>query len=333
MTKLIKKNLTTYNDSYYGDFSLDVPRLSRHAAQRATERKIPAVELLRSKSHINAYIDKVVSKTGVVITAYPRVQGGNRNYELPENGRRYTFPKDGIGLFIGKEHANIKRIQAEYQLKELYFDSYDVKVLVKVEVNVFKAIKYVQEDQYVCIHHVFCGTQCQFSVNGFRLSSLDAILGYLIQPTIVLFSLTVTIVGMFAELIGGILSLITFNNTLLCQVGCGWYLFGSSIITLLTTVIMDQWLNACVAMERAIAVSKGINFNKKKSKRIAKIVISILSIFVVSANIYDALYRRLIDEDNEDDKRIRCIIATYPSRLQTYSSFIHIFHFCRSIYY
>ncbi|CAF3967962.1 unnamed protein product [Rotaria sp. Silwood1] len=130
MTKLIKKNLTTYNDSYYGDFSLDVPRLSRHAAQRATERKIPAVELLRSKSHINAYIDKVVSKTGVVITAYPRVQGGNRNYELPENGRRYTFPKDGIGLFIGKEHANIKRIQAEYQLKELYFDSYDVLIAV-----------------------------------------------------------------------------------------------------------------------------------------------------------------------------------------------------------
>ncbi len=112
-----------YNDSYFGDFSLDVPRMSRHAVQRAKERKIPVAELLQSRSHINAYVDKVVSKNGLIITAYPRSQYVAPNNELPENGKRFTFPKDGIGLFIGKQHANIKRTQDECNLKSLYFDN------------------------------------------------------------------------------------------------------------------------------------------------------------------------------------------------------------------
>jgi len=119
-----------YNDSYYGDFSLDVLRMSRHATERAKERKIPAAELLQSRSYINAYIDKVVSKNGVVITAYPRQQYVAPNYELPENGRGFTFPKNGIGLFIGKQHTNIKRTQAEYHLKSLYFDKYNTLIAV-----------------------------------------------------------------------------------------------------------------------------------------------------------------------------------------------------------
>jgi hypothetical protein len=119
MAKLMKNKIMLYNDPYYGDFSLDVLRMSNHATQRAKERKIPVDELLKPRSHINGYVDKVVSKNGVVITTYPR---SNPNYELPKNARRFTFPKNGIGLFIGKQHANIKRTQAEYQLKSLYFD-------------------------------------------------------------------------------------------------------------------------------------------------------------------------------------------------------------------
>ncbi|CAF1020380.1 unnamed protein product, partial [Rotaria magnacalcarata] len=121
MAKRMEKQML-YNDSYYGDFSLDVLRMSRHAVQRAKERKIPAAELVQSRSSINAYVDKVVSKNGVVITAYPRSQNNFHYYELPENGKRFKFPKDGIGLFIGKQGANIKCTQAEYNLKSLYFD-------------------------------------------------------------------------------------------------------------------------------------------------------------------------------------------------------------------
>ena len=129
MAKLLKNKVMLFNDSYYGDFSLDVPRLSRHAVQRAHERKIPVAELLQSRSHINAYVEKVVSKNGMVITAYPR-QLLPSNDDLPENAKRFTFPKNGIALFIGKQHANIKRSQVEYNLKSLYFDKHDTLIAV-----------------------------------------------------------------------------------------------------------------------------------------------------------------------------------------------------------
>ncbi|CAF4289545.1 unnamed protein product [Rotaria sp. Silwood2] len=88
---------------------------------------------------------------------------------------------------------------------------------------------------------------------------------------------------------------------------------------------MNQWLNACVAVERVITFIKGINFRKEKSKRIAKLVLIILLIFTISTNICDPFYRCLIDEENEHDKRIWCI-ATYSSSLQIYNSLIHAFH-------
>ncbi|CAF4395012.1 unnamed protein product [Rotaria sp. Silwood2] len=165
-------------------------------------------------------------------------------------------------------------------------------------------------------------------------------------------------------LINGILSLITFNNKVICKVGCGLYLLGSSITTLLITIIftskfyilllaqmiiisnqlflkiqclsldfllrvclnMDQWLNTCVAIERAITIKAAIHFDKKKSKQTAKIVIVILLIFIVSTNIYDPIYRRLIDEEIEDDKRLWCI-ALYSSNLQLFNFIVHTFHF------
>ena len=92
---------------------------------------------------------------------------------------------------------------------------------------------------------------------------------------------------------------------------------------------MDQWLNACVAIERAITAIKGASFNKKKSKQTAKLVIIILLIIIIGTYIHDPIYRKLIDEINDDDsrqKRIWCIV-TYSSSLQIYNSIIHTFHF------
>ena len=116
-----------YDDPYFGDFSLDVLRLSHHAAERAQERKIPVSELLRPRSHINGSVNKIVSKTGVVITAYPR---STFQRPLPANGRRFTFPKEVIGRFIGKLGENSKRVQAEHHLKSLYFDQNDTLIAV-----------------------------------------------------------------------------------------------------------------------------------------------------------------------------------------------------------
>jgi hypothetical protein len=94
---------------------------------------------------------------------------------------------------------------------------------------------------------------------------------------------------------------------------------------------MDQWLNACVALERAITAIKDVHFNKKQSKKIAKLVIIILLLIIVGTSIHDPIYRQLIDEKNDGDinnieKRIWCIVR-YSSRLEVYNYIIHIFHF------
>jgi hypothetical protein len=217
----------------------------------------------------------------------------------------------------------------------------------------------------------FYGTLCQFSSSGFGLS-LDAILGYDIQPHIsipqqphiIQTSVGLTIIFIIIGLINGIFATMTFQNKSIREVGCGLYLLGSSITTLLTTIMlglkfwililaqmeiivnrsflsfqchsidfilriglnMDQWFNALVAIERAITAIKAIQFNKKKSKQVAKIMIIILLIFVIGTNIHDPINRRLIDEENEDEKRIWCIVS-YSSNLQIYNSFMNIFHF------
>ncbi|CAF4495349.1 unnamed protein product, partial [Rotaria sp. Silwood2] len=234
----------------------------------------------------------------------------------------------------------------------------------------FQDTPYCPERSLCICRPCFYGTRCQFTTNGFGLS-LDAILGYQIQPNIniinqpniVKISLTLTSILVIAGFINGVLSLITFNNKIICEVGCGLYLLGSSITTLLTTILlglkfwilvlaqmsllknrlflqiqcisldfllrvclnMDQWLNASVAVERTITIISATHFRKKTSRKIAKIVIIILLIFIIGTTIYDPFYRRLIDEENEDDKRIWCI-ATYPSSLQIFNSIIHIFH-------
>ncbi len=105
-------------------------------------------------------------------------------------------------------------------------------------------------------------------------------------------------------LINGILSVITFSTKQSRENGCGLYLMASSITSLLTVTIftakfwfllltqinpsvsqsilrvgcisfefllkiclyLDNWLNACVALERLMTVYKGVNFSKMSSK-------------------------------------------------------------------
>ncbi|CAF1485362.1 unnamed protein product [Adineta steineri] len=184
------------------------------------------------------------------------------------------------------------------------------------------------------------------------------------QPTIVKISIMLNIMFITVGTVNGLLSLITFLNKEPRKSGCGFYLIGSSITTLSTMIFfackfwiliyaqktyitnrlflkfqcssidfllrislnMDQWLNACVTMERAITVIQGVNFNKKKSKRLAKFIISALLITVISTLIHDPYHRTLIDDDDNDEKRIWCIV-TYSSNVQLYDSIINIVHF------
>lgn len=225
----------------------------------------------------------------------------------------------------------------------------------------------------ICIcPRCFYGSLCQFSSSGFGLS-LDAILGSHIraqvsirhQPRIVQVSLGLTVLIIVMGFLDGIFSLMTFINQEPRKVGCGLYLMGSSITTLLISVIfamkfsillsaqitymthrsfllfqcrsldfilriglfMDQWLNACVAMERAITAIQGSRFNKNKSKTIAKFLIPIFLLFTAATNIPEILYRDLLEDDSNDEKRIWCTVK-YPPTVQSYNLVMNIIHFC-----
>ncbi|CAF1158218.1 unnamed protein product [Adineta ricciae] len=113
-----------------------------------------------------------------------------------------------------------------------------------------------------------------------------------------------------------------------------------SIETLLNLFFYwDAWLNACVAIERAVNAYKGISFNQKKSKRFARWIIFILPILIMATIIHEPLYRKsfkhgLIREvtSSEDLDAKKSVIgdiwclADYSPAVQDYSTTILFIH-------
>lgn len=192
-------------------------------------------------------------------------------------------------------------------------------------------------------------------------------------------------------LINSLLSLLTFSNADLRKVGCGIYLLSSSITSLLTISLLtvkfwfvvlgqmlasvslsvfsggcksiepllklflyvDTWFNACVALERAVSVSKGVKFNRKKSKRTARWIIIIVPLFVMVTIIHEPIHRDTLEyttekynvrvDENwtnesliyenwtnasveyETEKQVLCVID-YSSSVQNYNTAILFFH-------
>ncbi|CAF0941761.1 unnamed protein product [Adineta steineri] len=148
------------------------------------------------------------------------------------------------------------------------------------------------------------------------------------------------IIMFIAGLINSILSLITFQSKDSQQVGCGMYLVASSITSLLTIIMfiiqfwfvvlthinvytsvsvlrggcvsiepilklflyLDGWLNACVAVERAVLIFKGVNFDKKKSKSIARRTILILPFCIFGTLIHENQLIKIKEELNNPPK-------------------------------
>ena len=174
-------------------------------------------------------------------------------------------------------------------------------------------------------------------------------------------------------LINGILSCITFQNKELRKVGCGMYLLASSITSLITIsmftvkfwfsllthmnvfirpsvllggcrsiepilklfVYFDAWLNACVAVERAINIFKGVNFDTAKSKRIARWIIMILP-FCIMGSTHSRTYQARIvrienrkkrekELQNTRDYHAFCI-TRYSASIEKYNTIILFFH-------
>ncbi|CAF0713756.1 unnamed protein product [Adineta steineri] len=189
-------------------------------------------------------------------------------------------------------------------------------------------------------------------------------------------SVGLTIIMFVTGLISGILSFVTFQNKDAQQVGCGIYLLASSITSLLTIIMfiikfwfvvltrinvstslsvlrggcasielilklflyLDGWLNACVAIERAVYIFKGVKFDKKKSKCVARRTILILPFFIFCTLIHELVFRRLfeyktardtIDTSKTNEETIKqyvsCITRYSPS-VQVYNIAVLFFH-------
>ncbi|CAF3844737.1 unnamed protein product [Adineta steineri] len=217
----------------------------------------------------------------------------------------------------------------------------------------------------------YYGGKCQMSTEG-NLLSLDQIIGYFIKPTnsfsnqrlIIKVTLSITLVIFLFGLIDFILSILTFHMKNSLQVGCGYYLLISSILSLFMIIILvikffhlifsqmkiienefqllfacksidmilksllasNEWMVACVAIERTINTISGPKFNKIKSKKLAKwIIVFVISLTFIS-HFHDPYYRELIKDIDGDDQRIWCFVR-YPSFVYNYNYFITLFHF------
>ncbi|CAF1290215.1 unnamed protein product [Adineta ricciae] len=201
------------------------------------------------------------------------------------------------------------------------------------------------------------------------------------QSFVVKMSAIVTMVMFVGGMINGLLSLLTFRNVELRKTGCGIYLLASSVTSLFTIsvftfkfwfvlynhinvsvnapvfrdvciflepflkilVYLDTWLNSCVAIERAVNVYKGVQFDKKKSRRAARWIVKILPIFIVATIIHEPMHRHLFEYTNEiygsdenrnqtnetiryeTEKYVLCVV-TYPSFVQNYNTTILFLH-------
>ncbi|CAF1303082.1 unnamed protein product [Adineta steineri] len=185
-----------------------------------------------------------------------------------------------------------------------------------------------------------------------------------------------TIIMFVAGLINSILSFITFQHKDSQQVGCGMYLLASSITSLLAIsmfiikfwfvvlthinastslsilrggcssiepilklfLYLDGWLNACVAVERAVLIFKGVKFDKKKSKSIARRTIIILPFCIFGTLIHEFVYRQLFVYETGLDKintnktsvdtikrHVSCITRYSPS-VQDYNTAVLFFY-------
>ncbi|CAF1260817.1 unnamed protein product [Rotaria sordida] len=224
----------------------------------------------------------------------------------------------------------------------------------------------------ICVcNDCYYGRQCQFSTKDF-IFSLDPILGYHIkpnisfdrQPFIIKFSIIIITIMLISELIMGSFCITTFQLKKSREVGCGYYLFISSISSMCMIIILtikfwqlvlsqmsiitnrsilfincisieiilksclasSEWLNACVAIERMFNVIKGTTFNKIKSKIIAKCITFIIIILIILTHIHDPFHRKFINDLDGDPQRIWCL-SQYSSTITKYNTFITLFHF------
>ncbi|CAF1513822.1 unnamed protein product [Rotaria magnacalcarata] len=183
------------------------------------------------------------------------------------------------------------------------------------------------------------------------------------QPKILKLAIVLTTIMYVFGIVNAFLCFQTFRRKQTQNVGCGLYLLATSIASFATMLIFKikfwfllaskigwidhrsflntqctffefslrlflnagEWLTASVGIERAVNVTQGVNFNKAKSVKVAKWIILFVFIGNISTLIYDPMYRRLIDD--EEEQRTWCVTNYSPS-VGIFDVAINIFHFC-----
>jgi len=228
------------------------------------------------------------------------------------------------------------------------------------------------------------------TINDILRNKIQSNISFRKQSALIQTAAGLTMIMFLIGFINGIFSLITFSNKELRKVGCGIYLLASSITSLLTVTMftmkfwfvvliqlhstvrssilrtdcvfigpvlkvclyLDGWLNACVAIERTINVSKGVKFDKKMSRRAARWIILILPIFIMGTIVHEPIHHELFEYttpkynsininnnltmnismendtnvEYENEHNVLCVIR-YSRSVQTYNTitlFIHL---------
>jgi len=163
------------------------------------------------------------------------------------------------------------------------------------------------------------------------------------QSSLIKVAAAITMIMFSIGFINGIFSLMTFKNKELRKIGCGIYLLASSITSLLTITMftvkfwfvvltqlystvnsnvlrfdcvfigpvlklclyLDGWLNGCVAIERTMNVFKGVNFDQKMSRRMARRIIFILPILILGSLVHELIRHDLFEHTIPKYKSIK----------------------------
>jgi len=208
------------------------------------------------------------------------------------------------------------------------------------------------------------------TMNDLLRDQIKRNISFLKQSSLIKSTAGITMMMFIIGLVNGICSLTTFQNKELRKVGCVLYLFASSITSLLTIsmftikfwfvillgmnstvnlsllrtdcvfispvlklcLYIDGWLNVCVAIERTVNVFKGVTFDKKLSKRIARWIIFILPILIVLNLIHEPLHHQLIEYTHQKYKfEDRNLTLTEDAEYEIEHNVMCVTHYSNSV--
>ena len=182
------------------------------------------------------------------------------------------------------------------------------------------------------------------------------------QPSILFISIAIAGLLCVVGLTDALLSFWTFRAPQIRRTACGLYLSATSITSLIVIIafaakmafmivsqmaivshrpfllghciIMDSlvrallsvgdWLRACVCVELAFTICKGVSFDAAKSRRTAKLMICTVYLFVLLTTLHEPLHRRLTDDAEE--QRTWCV-TTYSPMWTSINAAVVLVHF------